>query len=64
MSRKTLEYLKDIRKVLELAEKPEGSEFKNIFKLVTLGFIAVGGLSFGLSFLITTLLNMFGVGLQ
>ncbi|MEM1644681.1 MAG: protein translocase SEC61 complex subunit gamma [Ignisphaera sp.] len=59
-----VEYFKDIRKVLELAEKPEGDEFKNIFKIVTIGFIVTGALSFGIVFLITMILNMFGVGLR
>lgn len=61
---KFIEYFKDIRKVLELAEKPEGNEFKNIFKIITIGFVVTGALSFGIVFLITMILNMFGAGLR
>jgi len=61
---KFIEYFKDIRKVLELAEKPEGNEFRNIFKIITIGFIVTGALSFGIVFLITMVLNMFGAGLR
>lgn len=64
MSKRIIEYFKDIRKVLELAEKPEGDEFKHIFRLILLGFVAIGALSFGIALLITTLFNVFGVGLS
>lgn len=63
-SRKLFDYFKDVRKVLELAEKPEGDEFKNIFKLIILGFVVIGALSFGLVFLITMILDMFDAGLS
>lgn len=64
MPRKIIDYLKDIRKVLELAEKPEGEEFKHIFRLVLLGFFIIGVLSFGIVMLISSLLAMYNAGLQ
>lgn len=63
-SKKLVDYFKDMRKVLELAEKPEGDEFKNIFRMIIIGFIVAGALSFGLVYLVTTVLNMFGAGLS
>jgi len=63
-SKKLIDYFKDMRKVLELAEKPEGDEFKNIFRMIIIGFIVAGALSFGLVYLVTTVLNMFGAGLS
>lgn len=59
MVTRILEYLKDMKKVLELAEKPDSDEFKTLFKLILLGFLAVGGLSFGISLLISTILSMY-----
>ncbi|MEM0372082.1 MAG: preprotein translocase subunit SecE [Ignisphaera sp.] len=64
MSRKFTDYFKDMTKILELAEKPEGSEFKQIFKIVMLGFIVVGALSFGIAMAISMLLTVFGVGVS
>ncbi|MEM1541223.1 MAG: preprotein translocase subunit SecE [Ignisphaera sp.] len=64
MSRKFTDYFKDMTKVLELAEKPEGDEFKQIFKIVMLGFIVIGALSFGIAMAISTLLTVFGVGVS
>ncbi|MCC6015881.1 MAG: preprotein translocase subunit SecE [Desulfurococcaceae archaeon] len=63
-SRKFTDYFKDMRKVLELAEKPEGDEFKNIFRMIILGFVIVGAFSFGIVYLVTWILNVFGAGLR
>lgn len=64
MSRKLIDYFRDIGKILELAKKPEREEFKQIFKLVLLGFIIIGATSFGIALLITMIFDMFGIGLK
>lgn len=61
---KLIDYFKDMSKVLELAEKPEADEFKQILKMVFLGFVAIGALSFSIAFTISFLLNTFGAGIS
>lgn len=49
MSKTLEEAFKNMGKVLELAEKPDGDEFKQILKLTLLGFTLVGVISFAVA---------------
>jgi len=59
---KTLrEAFKDMGKVLELAEKPDADEFKQILKLTLLGFTLTGLISFGIATGLYYLMTALGI---
>uniref|UniRef100_A0A7C4BCN7 Protein translocase SEC61 complex subunit gamma n=1 Tax=Ignisphaera aggregans TaxID=334771 RepID=A0A7C4BCN7_9CREN len=48
-------------KVLELAEKPEGEEFKQLIKVTLLGFAVVGLIAFAIATGLYYLMNFLGI---
>uniref|UniRef100_A0A7J2TAL4 Protein translocase SEC61 complex subunit gamma n=1 Tax=Ignisphaera aggregans TaxID=334771 RepID=A0A7J2TAL4_9CREN len=48
-------------KVLELAEKPEGEEFKQLIKVTLLGFAVVGLIAFTIATGLYYLMNFLGI---
>jgi len=49
---KLSEIIEGIRRVLELAEKPDREEYMLILKITLTGFLLVGAIAFGVSSLI------------
>ena len=52
-----------MRKIVDLAEKPDSEDFKQILKITLLGFTIVGVAAFALSWLINLVLQVSGVGI-
>ena len=61
MSKILEEAFKNMPKIIELAEKPDIDEFKQLLKLTLLGFAAVGLLSFAIATGIYYLMSFLGV---
>jgi len=53
----------DIRKILELAEKPDGDDFRQILKITFLGLAIVGLAAFAISIAITYIFQLAGIGI-
>uniref|UniRef100_A0A7J3I9J6 Preprotein translocase subunit SecE n=1 Tax=Ignisphaera aggregans TaxID=334771 RepID=A0A7J3I9J6_9CREN len=52
-----------MRKIIDLAEKPDADDFKQILKITLLGFTLVGVAAFALSWLINFILQISGAGI-
>ncbi len=61
MSKVLVEAFKNMAKVLELAEKPEGEEFKQLIKVTLLGFAVVGLIAFAIATGLYYLMNFLGI---
>lgn len=61
MSRVLVEAFKNMAKVLELAEKPEGEEFKQLIKVTLVGFAVVGLIAFTIATGLYYLMNFLGI---
>lgn len=58
------EAFEGMRKIVDLAEKPSASDFKQILRITLLGFVLVGITAFALSWLINFVLQISGVGIS
>jgi len=61
VSKVLVEAFKNMAKVLELAEKPEGEEFKQLIKVTLLGFAVVGLIAFAIATGLYYLMNFLGI---
>lgn len=57
------EAFEGMRKIIDLAEKPDADDFKQILKITLLGFTLVGVAAFALSWLINFILQISGAGI-
>jgi protein translocase SEC61 complex gamma subunit len=55
------EAFKNMTKVLELAEKPEGDEFKQMMKMTLIGFVIVGIIAFAIATGLYYLMSFLGI---
>jgi protein translocase SEC61 complex gamma subunit len=55
------EAFKNMTKVLELAEKPEGNEFKQMMKMTLIGFVIVGIIAFAIATGLYYLMSFLGI---
>ncbi len=53
----------DIRKILELAEKPDSDDFRQILKIIFLGLAIVGLAAFAISIAVTYIFQLAGIGM-
>ncbi|MCS7110725.1 MAG: hypothetical protein N3D82_04765 [Ignisphaera sp.] len=61
---KTLkEAFEGMRKIVDLAEKPDADDFKQILRITLLGFTIIGVAAFALSWLINFVLQVSGAGI-
>ena len=64
MSTKSLkDMFEGMRKIIDLAEKPDSEDFRQILKITLLGFTIVGVAAFALSWLINFILQISGAGI-
>uniref|UniRef100_A0A7J2U1H2 Protein translocase SEC61 complex subunit gamma n=1 Tax=Ignisphaera aggregans TaxID=334771 RepID=A0A7J2U1H2_9CREN len=61
MSKVLKEAFKNMTKVLELAEKPEGDEFKQMMKMTLIGFVIVGIIAFAIATGLYYLMSFLGI---
>jgi protein translocase SEC61 complex gamma subunit len=61
VSKVLIEAFKNMTKVLELAEKPEGDEFKQLVKITLLGFTVIGVIAFAIATGLYYLMSFLGI---